>query len=811
MKGNFYAPQNLLQLEETLKEKEPYSVLVVSTTGLDNANFSEHSPIRVSLSQFEFNNETRQYDKSIEFDNLVQAPQVAIDKAIENEASYDIFKNSAIDKEAYLRGDNVLSQEAFKKEFDRIISVIKEDKGILILNGGMEHCEKFLDKIGCADGLRELDKANRTISQTDLTSEYLKVQGVSGKATLENLRNQMLSSPTGSFLKDEEKMKEFKKLSKEDFLKAFPKVTENEYNLTQKDIENREAKIIGADKRIDVINDFITKHGRNEKILEPLWQTKQREADVAYFNELSEKGKERYENADLDEKFETLINKNKVLNLEKIMSGENEYSKLMKELTNENNKGMIFLHTATTGFENGDYPQKTGFPIKVTAFVFPLENGELNQEKILGFTREIQAPNKSVAKAEQKAKTGYDAFKDAGIDIEKYKAGLDSNGKDLLTPDEFATFASKFFSKYPPEQYPIVTFGGITVNGKTIEGKSFAQASLQNIANLPICDVPSIDMAQVVKEYSFLMHQEGKENALFKDGVPERFSMQAIAKANGHEDITGTHKKTALLFGMVNAINNQYLEKDITLEKPIEKETSSIKKEEIAEEIDIAKAEKEITDKVFLENADVIIEKMPKNFEKASEEKVERPVEKRERPRVYSPKEKPTNETVKPTQKAEPITSKKPITSPSEEKVEKQAPSSTAQSGIEGLDVSRLVEIITIQSEMISKQSEIVAYQSSVIAENNLKLFDVLKEQNNLMKSIVLDKEPSKDEPKKSNVIDYVAYVEEIKSKIHDLSDKIKNNKVENHLLQANKSLTEGQSEIEQIHSKDNKDNRNLA
>lgn len=99
MKGKFYASGDLKQLESTLKEHEPYAVLVVSTTGIDKENeFEGHFPTRVVMKQFEFDDETKSYQSGFTFDKLVQAPQEAIQEALKNESSYDVLQTAASTK-----------------------------------------------------------------------------------------------------------------------------------------------------------------------------------------------------------------------------------------------------------------------------------------------------------------------------------------------------------------------------------------------------------------------------------------------------------------------------------------------------------------------------------------------------------------------------------------------------------------------------------------------------------------------------------------------------------------------------------------
>lgn len=57
-------------------------------------------------------------------------------------------------------------------------------------------------------------------------------------------------------------------MTKDAFMEAHPDISESSYDVTKKDFDRKSAKIIGGDQRIQVISNFITEYGREEKILE---------------------------------------------------------------------------------------------------------------------------------------------------------------------------------------------------------------------------------------------------------------------------------------------------------------------------------------------------------------------------------------------------------------------------------------------------------------------------------------------------------------------------------------------------------------
>lgn len=837
MKGKFFAPSSLMQLEETLKEHQSYAVLVVSTTGLDSdkpesaiatkqddSRFSEHAPVRICLSQFEFDNDLKQYKEVVTFDKLVQAPQAAIEEAIKNSDKYDVFVNDGIDKEAYLKGENVLSPEAFKKEFSRIMVALKEDNAVLILNGGLRHCKHYMEKIDCANEIKEMVDTEKILDQTRLTQEYFQKAGISGNATLENLRNVTANSPSTSFINDKEKMRDFAKLSKEDFLKSYSYLSEKSYDVTAKEVENRNSKIVGGDNRIKVIDNFITKYGRDEKILESDWKAQQRESDVAYTTDLSEKGKKNYKEDNISGKFSTLISSGNIIP-EKIMQGESEFHKLMDAASGKNgNKGIVIIHSATTGFESGGVPRSTGFPIQFAAVVYKSENGKLNMDKHKGVFINIAAPARSLARAEENMKkpNGYDTFADANIDLADYKAG-----KNVESRDEAIKRITGFFQSYPPEEYPIVAIGGTRGTDK-----SFTQTCLQNLANFPMCNAPHIDFSQVIKEYSFLANcsEEYPKNEMFdeKNMSGKTFSLKDVAEANDIKDIRGATKKSIFVASLINKLEKQQKEL-FNSEKTVDKKVQPIENSKpnakplpelneneafiegneynnIFSIEDSKKSQEKIERKAqseeFIKNIEVVTEGVgggvaspnKKNDIAPNANKAFKFKRKEAKDESMGRNSKAYDERAKSRKENQNIY-RKPDTTPS---------THSTSSDVEKLDVNRLVEVIALQSEMIFSQS-------TIIAEHNTKLFEALKEQNDVLRAVIEnDKQPEvqkraeiakpiQQAETKEETTNYVDYMETIKEKIGNLKGQIPNGKVGKHLLDANKSLSEGQKEIEQI------------
>lgn len=547
MKGRFLALTQLTQLEETMRQQEAYAVLVVSTTGLDDNDFNEHSPIRVVLKSFEFDNQTGAYQPAVTFDRMVQAPQTAISKALESE-SYDAFANGGIDREAYLRGENVASLEDFQKEFKLAIAAIHESGATLIGNNS-SFCVKYLEKIGCSEELNAMQKENKLLDQTRLTSEYFQLHGIKGTNNLENLRDTMLPDLKGSFYQDAGRMKDFKSMSKDDFLEAHKEVSAREYEITQKDVDRRGAKIIGGDNRASTINAFVTKYGREKGILDKEILTHMKESEVAYMQDLVDKGKQKYTDADISDKFDTLI-KRGTIDPDAIKKGEGAFQRLMDAVENGDNKGILIMHCATAGadFRKGD----KGEPIQFAALVYQRgDDGSVDMtQRPQGAKLLIQASDKAIQKAvQEKEKGNYDTFARANIDFEQYR-----NGVGVSSKEEAAKTINDFFSKKAKaEDYTIVTIGG-----------DFSQRVLEKLGNFTVCNQPIIDATKAMQEYIYLAMTDNKypENALFSPDklTGKNMSLEGIAEMMNYGSTDGTITKCRFVAKVIEALEQQQIE-----------------------------------------------------------------------------------------------------------------------------------------------------------------------------------------------------------------------------------------------------------
>ena len=580
MKSDFHVDKNLMQLAETLEAKEPYAVLVVSTTGLNNKDFDKHSPTRVQLMEYEFDSEIQQYTTSIAFNKIVAADIEAVEKAIENRDSYDVFASAGIDADSYMaqvqnpelsadapEDQRVLSQDEFRKQFIYAMTALEHDGTTLIVNG-LEHAQKNLGKIECAEQLNAIVRAGKAIDQPALGGEYLLSHGHGdlvkrSTATLENVRNVMTPVPNAAKQFDDPQMaKDFGELSKEDFLKAHPKTTSRAYDIKVKDVAFRATKAT-APERVEIIKDFVTAYGREIGVLEDERQSKLRMQEKQRHDYLSAEAKSKYKNASLERKVNTQIEMG-VLNRDAVLEGDSQYQKLMEALSGENDKkGVAFIHVATSGMNN---PRGNGTGLPIQLYIRTIDADKdgkgIESAKSKGYCFYMKAPKSVVLAAEtQAANGGFDVFKDAGIDVEQYKSGMipTASGKPnaVMSEAQFTGLINKLFSDAKgginPDDYTIAVIGG---KGE----KAFFQKALESICNNPIVNEPTIDIIQAIREYS-LLTTEGQipDNKIFKDNEVNSFSIQDIASAIG-VDVNGTGDKVNAAFGAASIMYAQHLE-----------------------------------------------------------------------------------------------------------------------------------------------------------------------------------------------------------------------------------------------------------
>lgn len=532
MKSSFNIPTELWTLEEQLKAKQPYAVIIVNTTGVDDKTFAENYPTRVTVKEFTFNAEVGEYEESsFKFDKLVDCGKEARNFAItransedeEGKKGYDAFEDAGIDKDEYIKGTKVLEQEAFKTEFERYLAALQDHKAMLITNGGTQFSIDYLKKIDCEKQLVEMRNNGKMIGSTPIAQQYRTAHDISAKiSTLADVATMLSDKPIGK-----EQLK-------------------------------------GADPKIRTINSLVVKDGIDAGLLKNDWEVfyKRQQADIA--EDMSRKGRKEYENKTYAKKIESLYTQKDrntgkpVIDVEKIKDRESDcdLSTLFKAIENaEGKKGVIFMQAATTGIvDDKPFPKNLGLPIQFSALVYDFDKGMISPNTLTDkISFNIKVNDTAIAEAKAVADNGgFNAFAYTGIDYDKYMNG------DAYPISKAKERFKEFFEAHNPDDYIFVS------NGRQKDGGLFTQHAISNIANFSWLRHPCIDFTQVIKEYCALCNEDFKtyeENVLLD---PEKytgtFSLEAIAKFNGIDNIDSTRAKCMFVSQAFAMIANQQKE-----------------------------------------------------------------------------------------------------------------------------------------------------------------------------------------------------------------------------------------------------------
>ncbi|MCM1223744.1 MAG: hypothetical protein NC548_55765 [Lachnospiraceae bacterium] len=507
MKGKFNANSEILQ--NTLKSAEPYAVITVSTTGLDNADFDGHEPIRVCVQEFVWSDTIKQYEEGLSFDRMVKCSEEALQKAVENADSYDVFANGGIDREAYIRGEGVSDRAEFARSFTDFMKGLQSET--LLITNGAGHVNHYLEKVNCNKPVLDKLKQGRLLDQTHLTKDYFTEKGISAKSSLEAINDYMTGRENGT--------------------------------------------IIGGDERIKVISSFVTRYGREKGILEDERTAAFREADTAVQQSYIDRGKEKYRSADFEGKLDILVNAGNI-QPDAIMdrNGQCDLNSLFDVLEGKNGaKGFTVMQTATTGFRAGNAP------IQVTITAYDVKDG-VPVPTGKGIFLNIKTDNRNIQQMIQMAdnppseKDRFDAFSYAGIDRDKYL-----RGEGVVTQEEALKRISEYFRVYTTQEYPVVT-NGTSKNS----GKSFTQDSLKKLGSLPAFNAPHIDFTQAVKEYCYLAYNnpDYQNNAIIDVNRwnEDNFGLQNIAQHNRAGNIDGSNRKCLYVGMLITGIAEQQKE-----------------------------------------------------------------------------------------------------------------------------------------------------------------------------------------------------------------------------------------------------------
>lgn len=504
--------QNLEKIEKTIQERQPYAVIAISTTGLDDyKGFKDHEPIRVTVQEYEFDTKIQQYKEGFIYDRLIQCNQNALNEALNNE-KYDVFSNGDINKDAYIAGENVMSKENFEQDFSRYMANLSS-KCKLMIAVQSSFVRRYLSKINCTTALDAYEEKNEILNQPYITSEYF-------------AKNDIDESKNGL----------------EQLSKHLPNAI-NEY------ADNYQGNL----RKVKLISGFITKYGKENNLLESDFNEYYRRNVQEQHDAFYEQGKEKYKKSNLESKLDVFVKKGQIVPDEVMNRNSNtEINKLFKVLRRVNdNKGLVIMQAATTGFDAGNDP------MQFTAVAIDIVKGKLKPTKTLSVT--IQADELNIEKAVQiKANLGsrgFDIFKDNGISVEDY-----TQGNNVKTKDEAFKLISDFFKQYPEKDYPIIT-NGTLINKST----SITHDALSKIGNLSVSNSPYIDGTKAIIEYVYLAQncpEYKHENVVIRD--PENYqgslSLADLAKDSKIDDIAGSMKKCIYTSVLIGNIANQQLE-----------------------------------------------------------------------------------------------------------------------------------------------------------------------------------------------------------------------------------------------------------
>ena len=814
MKSKFYVPIQLLTLEEQLKKQEPFASVVISTTGLDSKDFDEHCPIRVCIKEYQFNKQVGEYEEAeTKFDKLISANREALEKAVEEadkDGGYDTFRYCGIDRDAYIKGENVLEPEDFKREFETYCEYLKKNNALLIVNGGYSFAEKYLGKIECGTVLDSLKDNDKVCDLTSLSKQYFeenKINFKGGAPTLEEI-NAVIS-------------------------KKDPATAQ---------------RIEGADRRAQVVDNFIVKLGIDKGILQNDWETFFKRRDIDIIADMSRKGRKEYENKDYETKLEVLMNgfdrkKNKIIDADKIVDRDSDcdISTLFRTLADKDKKGVIVMQAATTGLDFGeDLPYRVGEPIQFTALVYNFnEDGSINtQQPVDNISMDIKASDAAIGKAKALADGGkFDAFEYTGIKYADYMKAIE-NGK-IHSSIKAGERVIEFFEKYKPEDYVIVS------NGRQEDGKLFTQHAISIIGNSSIVTAPCVDFTQAIKEYCGLCHKDYetyKDNRLVDPNTYDGkdFSLEEIARHNGMNNIKSTQLRclftaqavSLLLDQQIELFPEQYIREGAVQEKEPEGRTKEefedkLPEEEPEEEPNEVQPEEEPASEPTNEPAN---EPEPERDGEDGGEKdlsaITRRVRKMEIPSAQLDVPSPIEETPEPKEEEPKFSARAARTEEQfrrrgreyrhiperrmegEPKSDRPFPERTEMpKPAPSVDVEALIKAVTEAGEMnrqLAEQNksltEILVRQNAVMENVANRLLDIANDQNKVFGYIV---GYDKSDPKS-----ITSYLDGIKEKITKVSEDLNNEKAATALADANNSILKSQKQIDKDIDKENDDKK---
>ena len=792
MKGNFYFPVELKTIDRQIKEHKPFAAVTLSTTGLDNASFKDHAPIRLVIKEYKYNEEFKEYEVTENsFDKIVKCPRTALENAIEqaDKGGYDIFYHSGINRNDYINDVNVSSEDEFKRDFELYLDGVGKET-LFVINGGYDFLLHYLEKDGCGDRVRQLKTDKQVCDLLSLSKQYFAEKGIapSGKA---------------------------------------PKLEEIDAVISGKDISQAEP-IAGTDRRAWTIGKFLIKYGIEHNYLKEedmeAFAAKMSQSLIDYY---SEQGRRDYEGKSFTDKINAIYEMKDratgkpVLDKAKILdkNSDCDISRLLRQMREGEKKGVIFMQAATTGFDRSqDLPLKVGEPIQFTAVAYNFDNGRLAQQKG-GVAINIKASSSAIGKAQTLANTGkFDAFGYTGINIDDYLAG-----KKVNSPDKAVEKINKFFDEFSLDDYILVS------NGRQEDGKLLTQHALSQLMNADVVSADCIDFTQIIKEYCVLVHEDvatyGSKNAILNPETYDEkdFSLESVAKHNNVDNIKSTKGRCACTAMLLDKIYAQQAELYPDIFKAIADKQAEIKAQQEQAQQQETPAEDEpagYEDEPAPSSEPSYDEDTPSGYDEPESEPAGMPLSVSRRD-MDEDRDAPSENDAPPSYRARAGMRNRPVRPrPDRDEYERRyserysrpdRPDGTERSD-NSPDVSMLIKALAESNALNKALTEQIAVQNKVMEMFTDKLFGVVDKQTQTIELVVglseslNEKNVSAEKSEDKETLSVNEQLEKIKEQIDSVRSDVKNFRANQALVDANNSIHQSQRILEEPEKKKDED-----
>lgn len=543
MKDTFAHPSKTLVEEALLRAlsaKKSFVLFNVGTTGFDTDDIAT----RIYAHLYSYNKATKQYEKIQTFDRLLAPPpeflsEISDESSVKRDQIQRIFRSAGISFSDYLEGKNTLSAEEMVTELGYFMKAAERcDFGLI---NGTGFAETYLTKIGAFEPFLRMRRAFHLFDQADLT-----------KAMYPNAPSNSLDS-----------------------------IAVYAYRLY--DVRTAAAKL-------SLLADIVRDYGAHGAVLSP--NADQASDKVQRTAELSEKGKEKYQNADLNGKFDILLgNTSKgfaALQPKTPYFQGHGYPEIYTPETDRllsafaNKKGFTSIAVSTTGLTSSGKYAVHNQPIRLTVMpcVLDQDGKTIVVQKTKGFECDIFASETEILAAKAMADDGgYDVFHHGNIDYNEYRKN--SMEGRLASAKQVAERLQKYFAEYPIADFPILSCATQEYQGRYIsfaqeallrmEGKDAADqaAAAAVFQNIPGFISRGIDFSQFLKEaaYQKFTGTETFANSLcnLSRWTEPSFSLECFVrhhKGDPSFELNGSFAKASSVASLTKLYYHAYLENE---------------------------------------------------------------------------------------------------------------------------------------------------------------------------------------------------------------------------------------------------------